>query len=395
MLEIINLFREKGTVDELGIGTIRDAFADHFFPGTSTIQTRTKYFLLIPWVYQRIEEERVPSSQAGNRARRYQAELARALQAGGGTEGGGVIGIQAGESLQRPASVVYWAGLRRWRIRLFSGSLEQYHAALDGIYRSDRDGLRSDDPERELVEASRRTWHAGLPGPPANLYERATLALAPHEAAYLQERILLSVPGTLLAWLVERLPAVGGVKAPWEVAYLDQLPPDLRAEVEHARCFSVAMGGAALLYNLMLSQRSVAESISTDVERVEKYRLDLEAWADELRGDSGIAQWETADFWAVVYRILPNIRPRTYRFASRWIEGVLARSGRVVDDADLRQLISLRERELKGSLARLHFRPPLEHWSGQSGLGRLTYRWREAATVTGDIREGLAGRVGT
>ena len=69
MMEVINLFREKGTLDELGIGTIRDTFADHFFPGTSTIQTRARYFLFIPWMYQQIEEERVPSSRAGRRAR--------------------------------------------------------------------------------------------------------------------------------------------------------------------------------------------------------------------------------------------------------------------------------------------------------------------------------------
>ena len=42
-LEIVDLFREKGTLDELGIGAIRDAFADRFFPGTSTLHTRARY----------------------------------------------------------------------------------------------------------------------------------------------------------------------------------------------------------------------------------------------------------------------------------------------------------------------------------------------------------------
>ena len=37
MMDIIDLFREKGTVDELGLGTIRDALADRLFPGTSTV----------------------------------------------------------------------------------------------------------------------------------------------------------------------------------------------------------------------------------------------------------------------------------------------------------------------------------------------------------------------
>jgi hypothetical protein len=51
-LDIIDLFREKGTVDELGIGTVRDAFADLLFPGTSTIMTRARYYLFVPWMYR-------------------------------------------------------------------------------------------------------------------------------------------------------------------------------------------------------------------------------------------------------------------------------------------------------------------------------------------------------
>lgn len=54
-LDLIKLFSEQGTVDELGVGTVRDAIADLLFPGTSTIQTRAKCFLLVPWVYLRLE----------------------------------------------------------------------------------------------------------------------------------------------------------------------------------------------------------------------------------------------------------------------------------------------------------------------------------------------------
>ena len=48
--DVINLLSEQGAVDELGIGVIRDAFANYFFPGTSTIQNRAKYFLIVPYV---------------------------------------------------------------------------------------------------------------------------------------------------------------------------------------------------------------------------------------------------------------------------------------------------------------------------------------------------------
>ena len=52
MLDVVDLFKEQNTRDELGIGAIRDAVADLLFPGTGTVQTRARYFLFIPWIYQ-------------------------------------------------------------------------------------------------------------------------------------------------------------------------------------------------------------------------------------------------------------------------------------------------------------------------------------------------------
>ena len=46
---IMSLFQERESRDELGLGGIRDSIADHLFPGTSTIQTRLRYMLFIPW----------------------------------------------------------------------------------------------------------------------------------------------------------------------------------------------------------------------------------------------------------------------------------------------------------------------------------------------------------
>ena len=47
VFSVIDLLSEGGTVDELGIGSIRDAIADWLFPGISTIQTRPKYFIIL------------------------------------------------------------------------------------------------------------------------------------------------------------------------------------------------------------------------------------------------------------------------------------------------------------------------------------------------------------
>jgi hypothetical protein len=69
MLDAIDLFREHDTVDELGVGSVRDTFGDLFFPGTSTIMTRARYFLIVPWIYQLLERQRVDSEKIADRAR--------------------------------------------------------------------------------------------------------------------------------------------------------------------------------------------------------------------------------------------------------------------------------------------------------------------------------------
>ena len=49
-LGFLQALQEQGAVDELGIGTIRDQIADALFPGTSTLITRAKYYLLVPCI---------------------------------------------------------------------------------------------------------------------------------------------------------------------------------------------------------------------------------------------------------------------------------------------------------------------------------------------------------
>jgi hypothetical protein len=46
----------EGTLDELGFGIIRDAFTDLFFPATSTIMTRARYYILVPSIYLAVLE---------------------------------------------------------------------------------------------------------------------------------------------------------------------------------------------------------------------------------------------------------------------------------------------------------------------------------------------------
>ena len=51
------------------------------FPGTSTIMTRARYFLLVPWIYQKLETQRVSSAEIAAKARRAELSLVQPIEA--------------------------------------------------------------------------------------------------------------------------------------------------------------------------------------------------------------------------------------------------------------------------------------------------------------------------
>jgi hypothetical protein len=48
--EVLALLNQHGTLDELRIRQVQDVFSELLFPGFSTIQTRTRYFLAVPYI---------------------------------------------------------------------------------------------------------------------------------------------------------------------------------------------------------------------------------------------------------------------------------------------------------------------------------------------------------
>ena len=127
-MELVSALNEPGTLDELGIGTIRDTIADTLFPGTSTIQTRARYFLFIPWILRMVEEGSPRGAE--DRARNLQLRLRNSLDKAHGLNETGVIGVAAGAALQRWPIDIYWLGMARWGIRRHPGSISSYFASL-------------------------------------------------------------------------------------------------------------------------------------------------------------------------------------------------------------------------------------------------------------------------
>lgn len=389
MMELIDVFREKSILDELGLGTIRDTYSEHFFPGTSTIQTRVRYFLFIPWIYRQIEDERVPSHRAAARARELQWKLVQSLKTGGTGDGQGVIGFEAGENLQRLPSSIYWWGLRRWGIRRFDGSIEQYHASLD-TWHADIRAPRSSEGG-ELIATGRHNWRETLPVPPARWLDSTDFTLRQEEAEFLAERILQDCPGTLLAaTLNPKVTRVRRSQAPWDLGGLEILDDHLRRDLEDARRFSLGMLGAYRLYNLMLARLQEAQGMVTIPGRVDRFQAAYAEWAGQVTLDhAALVSWDREGMWRRLLQLNPRIRPNAIRFSDAWFTRILEDPLSAANDEQIQALIRQRERLLKGSLARLTNPRALEKWVGAPGGGGMLYRWLDARALIVDILNGL------
>ncbi|MBM4509135.1 hypothetical protein GS421_05190 [Rhodococcus hoagii] len=93
MRELVKMLSDSDTLDDLGIGQIRDAFGDLLFPGISTVQTRARYLLFVPWTYRRAAR-RHSGAELASRAANEERQLVNVLSSEGATDG--LIGRRAG-----------------------------------------------------------------------------------------------------------------------------------------------------------------------------------------------------------------------------------------------------------------------------------------------------------
>ena len=200
-LTAIELFKEEGTVDEIGIGSIRDTIADVLFPGTSVLHTRARYLLFVPWLLDRTAKLGLQPDRAIGELRRLEVQLIHSLLAGGETDG--VIGSQARDRLRRMPSAAYWAATLRYGIRTWETSAEGYLHRSRGVAALQRVEPEADDPG-VLSDGRRSGVDPGLPPVPIRLLQQTTFALTVAEADYLRDRLLASTRGSMLAWLLQQ-----------------------------------------------------------------------------------------------------------------------------------------------------------------------------------------------
>lgn len=381
--EIIALFTQQDSRDELGIGTIRDAFSNLMFPGTSVIQTRARYYLFIPWGYQLAKATGRTGDSFVAKANEIERDLVITLIQEEPQPGAGVIGRRVGRSVNTLPSAIYWNGMQTYRI------LNTTNPADIAIPSA------AVDEATELVGRQQSPLKLDTPRPPEGFPNdtKGGFVLSAEEATWLRERILTTCADTPLAALLEPetldIAAVGALaecSLPW-------LHPAIKDDprLEQARLFSESMHGASLLYNLLVAEACAAKGIGPVDGHVEAFRESLEEWSTSMAAlGRRLTGWDLTKLWSTVGSGGATIPLTTVRFVEAWVTETHASLGRstVADIQAMRRLVSDRERR-KGGQSRLMNDRMLPTWSGASGTGPLTYRWPTVRRIVQDILEGV------
>ena len=379
VLSVLDLLSESGTLDELGIAPIRDGFANLFFPGTSTIQTRAKYFMIVPYALKDLEYS---SETNPNRMLRTFDEIERKcgeMLISTGEDTDGIIGSRSlaqNKWVKRTPADIYWAGLRNYGI--FTGgtlSLSEYIRAMCALKNQKtmiaklgnrNDNTDADEGDDKDAGELFRMQFWKIPTYRESWMEDISIKLSPDEGAFLKQQIITAYPDSMLAYILRN--GNTEIFASKTFQELDSLikifPEKIREDYALASAFSRFLFVLRIVYNMVVSdgQNETANALC------EECKPDLADLAD-------------VDLEAIFARL------SVFRHVS--LCAFLRKAQGLMRNADLEGLkteIKRRERELKTSRAKtLH--PGEFDRDAWFGGGELDYRFGNAKMIIGDIFE--------
>lgn len=391
MSQAMSLIRPEGQLDELGIGRIRDGLANQLFPGISTIQTRAKYFFIVPYIlrdylYLTSREKSKTNSSRYLEDREHEIKN-RLREKYLGQNNTGIIGITLKESqrIVRQPSEIYWVGLNSFgcvdsgglALAGFLRNLNQKNQQLNGRTKEDETDDDHDaglDYELQIkVPATRPDWR-----------ENIDINLTKDEAIFLKKQLLDQRNPKLRESLLQQIFQQTALLqcmiesknfAPFALraVAIPALPQHLRKKLTLAHDFAEVMHGAHILYNHVLQLHFFAD----DYEG--KYLDEWQDWHASLTEQMIDAQqFHIAD--------LDDWLSEGKYFVNKWWEYV--QQSHIPDMEPLLQLIRLREFAVKGKKARLKnsrndfSEMALNRWIG---LKPLEYRFANSKRIIEDM----------
>ena len=296
VLDVMNLLQEQGAVDEIGIGLVRDAFANLFFPGTSTVQTVAKYFLIVPYVLKEATEGRYGNdlNKTLRRIDLEEKECGKLLMQNCPGEDG-IIGrrVLPKSWVARKPSNIYWNGIRTYGIctqDLTIPELLKASIVLQAQKKTSALGNKGDDTadsERDDADAGRDVATQLFSVPDdyyADWRSILTIHLTATEAAFLRKMIETSVPTSLLGYLLRNNIDVTTYDS-FEAIYEDlgtAVPAELARTMKLACDFNRLVYTARVRYNYILSTGENEDAVAEWAYIEENMQHMMSVDADEV-----------------------------------------------------------------------------------------------------------------
>lgn len=382
VMSVLHMLSEPQAVDELGVGQIRDRFADILFPGTSTVQTRAKYFLIVPYLLMELEKEKnLTPKKMMDKLNEQELSLIPILNK---EHSEGVIGKLSGKKLKRKPSSIYWNGIRTFELFKYDKiSLGEYIKAVCSLKNKNEkmDKLGNEN----LEEGASRDDTDALNGeivsdffrciPPRKEWiENIDIELTLEEAEYLKSKIIKSKNSkdTLLSYLLkEGKDKVEDINDFDVIGELFDLPTGIKEDYYMARDFSDFIYGANIRYNYILSKEN-----NEDIE---------DEWIKWYESDFVKYKFKHFDIYAVIKRL--DIRSGSVvSFLNQWKEKLLNGNLEEID-----KLIISREEEIKGKQRAKLTNPKLAFYGDNNMIrgSKLEYRFTPGRRLIVDIFRGI------
>jgi len=393
--------RQRGVVDELGLLSIHQAFADRLFPGTSVLHTRLRYALFVPWLMQAAAKAANPVQKLEQLEFVLTGRLKLGLTNKAASEDDtGIIGSRVYEKRKpaaQPASFSYWSALATWGIlgRDHRHSAPSRESVLEELG-SERKGGSAVDLDGQPLSTGPTYFQDLPPQPPALLEDPkgVTFKLPAHERQYLRNRLRSSKAPTLedetpresfLAALARNTVRPLEKTELWDDAAVCACVPKEDEElIDLARHISALGGIVRAVYLAFVEQACADKKFLTS--RVHRDHL------IKCRTDWG-AEAMKADLEKLVSEGLGLEHNKLYELleaTQAWLATPAA-----LPKASVRKLYANLERERKQGRARLSGKAgasqQLRRWarSGEraSTAGRLHFRWPSVSRLIRDLHE--------
>jgi hypothetical protein len=383
VFSVVDMLSESGSVDELGIGSIRDAIADWLFPGISTIQTRPKYFIILTDIlleyikrYQKGEKVGLLSEYLRTEEHRIMHILAKNHNY---RDGDGIIGVSVAQNnseLFRKPSSIYWNGLRVHRLIDTELSSNDYLKQND-LSKLSSEQMKGEDGEDDPVILND---YFGIKAPYFNcISEDMTMKLTKDQANFLRDQFkdvshVLKKENNLLSQLLtpELAELMKNSKSFKEMANQLLVLPEIKHETKNilrlALEFDFIIHGAHIRYNIQLHRKSGKRDFSSEwlewLELLNQKKLEIQRF----------------DFDFLFREISPRTALTTQQFLRNWRDGVLEPELKI---ENLDELIRQQENNKKGSKAKL---TSLDgEYTDWVGIRELNYRFGIVKNMVVDI----------